>query len=408
MKAVVFHDVGDIRLDDVKDPQLKEPTDAIVRLTASAICGTDLHMIRGTMPGMRAGTILGHEGVGVVEETGDEVRDIKVGDRVVVCSTICCGRCGYCRAEEFSQCDRANPHGAQAGTAFFGGPAATGPIDGLQAQFARIPLADGTLVKLPAETTDKRAILLSDIFPTGYFGADLAGIRPGDSVAVFGSGPVGLFAIISARQLGAQRVFAIDRLPDRLAKAQELGAEPVHFDQVDPVAYLKEATGGVGPSRAIDAVGVDAVRAHDGPAYAASNSLKGRFKEEQKEVAQDGKGTTWSGSWRPGDAPSQAVEWAVQALAKAGTLSIIGVYPQTMTRFPLGAAMLKNLSVRMGNCPHRRYIPRLINMVNEGRVDPTQVLTQIEPLADAIEAYKSFDQRRTGWVKVELEPAMAY
>jgi len=224
MKAVVFHGVGDIRLDSVKEPKLKDATDAIVRITASAICGTDLHMVRGTLPGMKSGTILGHEGVGVVEEVGRDVTSVKPGDRVVIPSTIACGRCPYCLAGSYAQCDNANPNGPRAGTAFFGGPATTGPINGLQAEFARVPLAGPTLVKLPTEVTDDQAILLSDIFPTGYFGADLAEIKAGDTVCVFGCGPVGLFAIVSAKLLGAGRVFAVDTLPDRLAKARELGA----------------------------------------------------------------------------------------------------------------------------------------------------------------------------------------
>ena len=179
MRAVVFHGVGDIRLEDVAEPKLQEPTDAIVRLTSSAICGTDLHMVRGTFPGMEKGTFLGHEGVGIVEELGPMVRNFIPGDRVVICSTIACGYCSYCRAGYYSQCDNANPKGKRAGTAFFGGPGATGPFNGLQAEKARIPFANVGLVKLPEEVTDEDAILISDIFPTGYFGADIAEIRDG-------------------------------------------------------------------------------------------------------------------------------------------------------------------------------------------------------------------------------------
>jgi len=406
MKAVVFHGLGDIRLDTVPEPKLKESTDAIVRITASAICGTDLHMVRGTMPGMKPGTILGHEAVGIVEEVGRGVTAVKRGQRVVVPSTVCCGHCSYCTAGYTSQCDHANPNGAQAGTAFFGGPLTTGPLDGLQAEFARVPLADANLVGLPEVVSDDQAIMLSDIFPTGYFGADLAEIKKGDTVAVFGCGPVGLFTVISARLLGAGRVFAIDHLADRLAKAEELGAEPVNFDEVDPVEFLKEQTGGIGVLRAIDAVGVDAVMPSEGPAYAESKAMKSTFKEEQKEVMQQGSGKSWWGQhWVPGDAPSQALHWGVQSLAKAGTLSIIGVYPETMTRFPIGNAMMKNLTIQMGNCPHRKYLPTLINLVESGQVDPTKVLTSIEPLSDVIAAYKTFDQRRTGWIKVELRAA---
>src|SRR5712692_1701386 len=191
MKAVVFHGVGDIRLDDVPQPRIEEPTDAIVHLTASAICGTDLHLIRGTVPHMKPGTTLGHEGVGLVEEVGSDVRNLNVGDRVVIPSTIACGYCSYCRDGYYSQCDKANPNGPQAGTAFYGGPQESGPFDGLQAEYARIPFAHAGLVKLPEEVSDDQAILISDIFPTGYFGAELAEIEPGDTVAIFGCGPVG-------------------------------------------------------------------------------------------------------------------------------------------------------------------------------------------------------------------------
>ena len=195
MKAVVFHGIGDIRLDDMPETKIQDSTDAIVRLTASAICGTDLHMIRGTFPGMKPGTILGHEGVGVVEEIGSNVRNLKVGDRVVIPSTIGCGSCSYCRTGYYSQCDNANPNGPNAGTAFFGGPAETGAFQGLQAEYARIPYANVGLVKLPQGVSDDQAIMISDIFPTAYFGAEIAEITPGDTVAVFGCGPVGLFTV---------------------------------------------------------------------------------------------------------------------------------------------------------------------------------------------------------------------
>jgi threonine dehydrogenase-like Zn-dependent dehydrogenase len=204
--------------------------------------------------------------------------------------------------------------------------------------------------------------------------------------------------------LGAGRVFAVDTLPDRLAKARELGAETIDFNAEHPVERIRELTQGVGVLRAIDAVGVDAYRPERGPAYAESRALKSQFKEEQKETQLEGSGATWGGQWVPGDAPSQVTTWAVQALAKAGTLSIIGVYPETMTRFPIGMAMLKNLTMQMGNCPHRKYIPRLIEAVMAGKVDPLTVLTEVEPMTDAISAYKAFDKRKSGWLKVELKP----
>jgi threonine dehydrogenase-like Zn-dependent dehydrogenase len=376
MKAVVFFAPGDIRLENVAEPKIAAGTDAIVRITSSAICGTDLHMVRGTMQGMKPGTILGHEGVGIVEEVGKEVRNFRPGDRVVIPSTIACGYCSYCRAGYFSQCDNANP--TRQGTAFFGGPESTGPFHGLQAEYARVPYANIGLVRLPPEIDDDAAILLSDIFPTGYFGADIADIHSGDTVAVFGCGPVGLFAIVSAFHFGAGRVIAIDKVPDRLAMARKQNAETVNFGEEDPVMIIKQLTGGIGVDRVIDAVGVDAMSAG------------------QPEGAK---------AWQPGDSPGQVLEWAVKSIAKAGTISIIGVYPEQMKEFSIGMCMMKNLSLHSGNCHHRKYLPELVEMVRSGVFDPTEVLTQKKPLASALDAYKHFDARDTGWEKVELVSA---
>lgn len=400
MKAVVFQGIGDIRMEDVPEPKIQEPTDAIVRLTSSAICGTDLHFIRGTFSGMKPGTILGHEGVGIVEHIGPMVRNLNIGDRVVIPSTIACGSCVYCRAGYYAQCDVANPRGS--GTAFFGGPEEAGGFPGLQAEKARIPFANVGLVKLPDEITDDQAILLSDIFPTGYFGADIAEITPGDTVAVFGAGPVGQFAIASAKLMGAGRVFAIDCLPDRLATAKRQGAECINFEQEDPVKTLKELTRGIGVDRAIDAVGVDAQHPHYGPAAKHAQEMEQEFQEELEKIAPEQH--PHEGNWVPGDGPSQVLAWAVEALAKAGTLSIIGVYPPTARVFPIGEAMNKNLTMNMGNCNHRKYIPELIELVRTGAIDPAAILTKVEPLTHAIEAYKAFDKREPGWLKVELVP----
>ncbi len=403
MKAVVWHGIGDIRLDDVPKPKLKDPEDAIVRLTASAICGTDLHFVRGTFAGMKPGTILGHEGVGVVEEVGKDVRNLNVGDRVVICSTIGCGVCPFCRDGYYSQCDKANPNGPSAGTAFFGGPAPTGPFDGLQAEYARVPFAHTTLVKLPDEVSDAQAILISDIFPTGYFGADIAGIKPGNTVAVFGCGPVGQFTIASAMLLGAGRVFAVDAVPSRLEMAKKQGAEVINFNEEHPVEALMRLTGGVGVDICIDVVGVDAYHAHQGPAAVTAKAEEAQFKQEMEQNNPAGYKPS-QGNWVPGDAPSQALQWEIEAIAKAGTVSIIGVYPLTMNSFPIGAAMNKNLTLRMGNCNHRKYVPMLVDLVRAGAIDPTMVLTEQEPMSSAIDAYKAFDERKPGWIKVELEP----
>jgi threonine dehydrogenase-like Zn-dependent dehydrogenase len=405
MKAVVFYGVGDIRLADQPDPRIRERTDAIVRMTASAICGTDLHMVRGTLPGMKPGTILGHEGIGIVEELGSDVRHVRPGDRVVIPSTIACGSCSYCRAGYQAQCDHANPNGPRAGSAFFGGPAETGAFQGLQAEKALVPFANAGLIKLPDHVTDDQAILLSDIFPTGYFGAELAEIKPGNTVAVFGCGPVGQFAIVGARLFGAGRIFAVDNIDSRLAMAQAQGAEIINFGHEDPVDTLLRLTGGIGPDRAIDAVGVDAVAPSHGPARRALAAQSDQFDEERRQIAPQTHPV--DDNWHPGDAPSLVLSWAVQSLAKAGTLAIIGVYPQTAHQFPIGAAMNKNLTVKMGNCHHRRYIPTLLASVANGTIQPEEILTQSGPLYAAIDAYKAFDTRQPGWMKVKLEPEAA-
>lgn len=406
MKAVVFHAIGDIRLEDVPDPQIEAPTDAVVRITASAICGTDLHFIRGTAPGVTPGTVLGHEGVGIIEEVGRDVRNFAPGDRVVIPSTIGCGTCVYCREGYFAQCDRANPNGPLAGTAFYGGPKETGPFNGLQAEKARVPFAHVNLVRLPDGITDEQAIMISDIFPTGYFGADLADIDDGHVVAVFGCGPVGQFAIASAKLMGATRVIAVDRHDDRLEMARRQGAETINFDHEDPVETIRRLTGDSGADRVIDAVGIDAQRATSGPAVQKmrADGQDREFDDEQRRIAPnaapDGE------NWIPGDAPSQALDWAVEAVAKAGTIAIIGVYPQTAKTFPIGKAMNKNLTIRMGNCNHRKYVPMLLDLVTPGVIDPTEVLTNLEALSNVIDAYKAFDAREPGWIKVELDPAV--
>lgn len=395
MRAVVFRGVGDIRLEEAPNPQLEAPSDAVVHLTASAICGTDLHFVRGTAGPMKPGTILGHEGVGIVESTGPEVRNFRSGDRVVICSTIGCGICAYCRAGYYAQCDRANPHGR--GTAFFGGPEASGSFPGLQAQKARIPFAATTLVSVPAGVSEDQAILTSDIFPTGYFGAELADIRPGRTVAVFGCGPVGQCAILSAKLWDAGRIFAVDTVPSRLEKARAQGAETIDYNREDPVEALRRMTAGMGVDRVIDAVGVDA----NHPRGIASAEAE-QFAQEVRRVAPQARPR--NGQWQPGNGPSQVLAWAVEALAKAGRLAIIGVYPETARTFPIGTAMNKNLTLAMGNCNHRKYVPRLLEMIAAGRADPARVLTRSEAMTGAIEAYEAFDQRRPGWLKVKLEP----
>jgi threonine dehydrogenase-like Zn-dependent dehydrogenase len=400
MKAVVFGGIGKISLENVPEPKLQKQSDAIIRITSSAICGTDLHFIRGTAPGMKEGRILGHEAVGIVEEVGKSVRNLRRGDRVVVPSTVGCGSCVYCRAGYHSQCNVANPKGPDAGTVFFGGPDEAGGLDGLQAEYARIPFAGAVLVKLPEEISDDQAILMSDILPTSYMAAVMAEIKPSNIVAIFGCGPVGLFAITCAQHLGAGRVFAIDSVESRLEMARAHGAEVINFQKEDPIEALKEATNGSGPDRVIDAVGVDAATATKGPA-ADKKAQKG-FKRELEKIAEEG--TPKGKDFQPGGAPGQALKWAIEAVAKAGTVSVIGVYPAPLQDFPIEQIMEKNLTLKAGNCNHRRYMPDMIELVRSGVIHPEQFLTQVEPISSAIDAYHAFDRHERGWIKVKLDP----
>jgi threonine dehydrogenase-like Zn-dependent dehydrogenase len=402
MKAVVFHGVGDIRIDDVAEPEIEAATDALIEVRASAICGTDLHLVRGTVPGMRPGTILGHEAVGVVTEVGAGVHNLSRGDRVVVASTIGCGSCSYCREGYFAQCDHSNPHGRRAGPTLFGGPRSSGSIPGLQAERARIPFANVGLVKVPDHVADDQALLLSDIFPTGYFGAELAEVKPGDVVAVFGCGPVGQFAILSAQLLGAGRVLAIDNVASRLEIAQAQGAEAINFDEAQPVQALLELTRGIGPDRVIDAVGVDARAPHYGGGLLDGEDEVARIERQRSQVSPE----PWNelGQLAEPHSPVQALEWAVDAIAKAGTLAIIGDYPARFESFPLGRAFQKNLTVKMGVCHHRRYIPKLMQLIGSGAIDLSQVVPRRETLLSATEAYELFERHANGWLQVELLP----
>ena len=270
-------------------------------------------------------------------------------------------------------------------------------------QKARVPMAAVNLVKIPDNVSGDQALLLSDIFPTGYFGAELADIKPGHTVAVFGCGPVGQFVIASAKHLRAGRIFAIDTVPGRLARARAQGAEVIDYNKEDPIETIQRLTGGIGVDRAIDAVGVDANAPDAGPAAQKEQRLTPQFQREVSTIAPQQHPS--NGNWHPGNAPSQVHTWAVRALAKAGTLSIIGVYPRTDQFIPIGAAMMKNLTIKIGNCNHRKYIPMLMELVQAGVIDPSRVLSQLAPISDAIEAYKRFNERQAGWLKVELAPA---
>jgi len=349
---------------------------------------------------MTSGTILGHEGVGMVEAVGKKVKNLKEGDRVVISATIGCGYCSYCRAGYYAQCDNSNPNGKLAGTAFFGGPKDSGPFHGMQAERVRVPYANIGCVKLPDDVSDDEAILLSDIFPTAYFGAENAEITDGDTVAVFGCGPVGQLAIISAFLMGAGRVIAVDRYPSRLDLARDLGAEAINFEEEHPIKTILDLTGVIGVDRVIDAVGIDAEAPRKGPAAAETRMKKKEFKEELNKIAPEQH--PHGDNWIPGNAPSLVLQWAAETVAKAGTISVVGVYPLTAKTFPIGLAMNKNLTLKMGNCNHRKYIPYLLDLIQSGAVNPEKIITQSDKIEDAIEAYKMFDERKAGWMKVEL------
>jgi len=339
----------------------------------------------------------------VVTEVGAAVRNFSAGDRVVIPSTLGCGVCPYCLRGLFAQCDTVNPNGPSAGTAFFGGPKSTGPINGLQAEYARVPFAAANLVRIPDSVSDDQAILLSDIFPTGWFGARLADVSKGDSVLVFGAGVVGQFAALSAKRQGADRVLIVDGISSRLDQARRQNIETIDFNAEDPMAVVQELTLGRGVDAVIDAVGVDAQRPHSGPAAQAAGEHGEQFDAEQQAAAPGARPS--GGQWVPGDAPSLVSQWAVQAVAKAGRVGIIGVYGPNFSSWPIGAAMNKNLTVKMGNANHRRYLPELLDLVCTGVVDPTTFITKREAPTSAIEAYESFDRREEGWLKTVLEVA---
>ncbi|WP_347251808.1 alcohol dehydrogenase catalytic domain-containing protein [Legionella sp.] len=401
MKALVFHHIGDIRLQEVKDPTIENNTDAIVKITTSAICGTDLHFVRGTVGPMNPGTILGHEAVGTVAEIGKEVTNLTIGDRVIIPSTIACGTCEMCHNALFSQCNHANPNGQFSGTAFYGGPKASGPFHGCQAEYVRVPFAQHNLVKIEESISDDQAILLSDIFPTAYFGVDIASVKPGNIVVVLGCGPVGQFVIASCLLRGVAKIIAIDGIPSRLEMAKKQGAEIINFTKENPYKLIMELTKGLFADVVIDAVGIDSYYPTEGP-LTRINKHKTAFQQEVAELVpvpnNEGK------NWLPGNAPSFALRECVDLVAKCGTISIIGVYAEDFMVFPIGKAMNKNVKIVMGNCPHRAYIPFLLQQVQSKVINPAKILTQKMPLIDVVNAYKQFDLRQEGWIKVGLKP----
>tara|TARA_R110000751_G_scaffold82968_1_gene166771 strand:- start:17 stop:1228 length:1212 start_codon:yes stop_codon:yes gene_type:complete len=391
MKALVWHGRNDVRIDNVPDPEIKEANDIIIKITSTAICGSDLHILDGLVPTMKKGDILGHEFMGEVVEVGSSVQKFKKGDRVVVPFTIACGHCEYCHDTLFSLCDNSNPNPdlarANLGhsiSGIFGYSHMLGGFDGGQAEYVRVPYADVGPVKVPESLHDDQALFLSDIFPTGYMAAENANISRGDTVAVWGCGPVGQFAIQSAWMLGAKRVIAIDNVPERLALAQQYSAVEVikTTDRDDVYEILMEMTNGKGPDSCIDAVGAEA----------HGDTMIGKVIDKTKEVLQ-----------LPMSRP-YVLQQIIMSCKKAGTVSIPGVYVGMVNELPFGAAMNKALNFKMGQTHVQRYLKPLLQKIEEGLIDPSFIITHRMKLADAPKAYELFKHKKDNCVKVVLTP----
>jgi threonine dehydrogenase-like Zn-dependent dehydrogenase len=389
MKAVCWHGAMDVRVETVPDPKIINPRDAIVKITSTAICGSDLHLYDGFIPTMESGDILGHEFMGEVVELGSAVKNLKVGDRVVVPFTISCGNCFFCNRDLWSLCDNSNPNAWMAETlmghspsGLFGYSHMLGGYAGGQAEYARVPFADVGLFKIPDGLTDDQVLFLTDVFPTGYMAAENCNIKPGDIVAVWGCGPVGQFAIKSAFLLGAERVIAIDRVPERLRLAETYsGAETLNYEEVDPGEALKEMTGGRGPDACIDAVGMEA---HGTGPDAFYDKVKQAVRLET-------------------DRPT-ALRQVILACRKGGHVSIPGVYGGFLDKVPMGAAMNKALTFKMGQTHVHRYLQPLLEYIQNGEIDPTFIITHRLPLEQAPHGYEIFKHKKDNCIKIVLKP----
>jgi threonine dehydrogenase-like Zn-dependent dehydrogenase len=387
MRAVCWHGKQDVRVDDVPDPAILNPRDAIIRITTTAICGSDLHLYDGLIPTMEAGDVLGHEFMGEIVETGREVKNLRKGDRVVVPFTISCGKCFFCQRQLWSLCDNTNPNARKSEmltgyptAGLFGYSHLYGGYAGGQAEFARVPFADVGALKIPEGLPDEKVLFLSDIFPTGYMAAENCGIQPGDTVGVWGCGPVGQFAIRSAFLLGAERVIAIDSVPERLEMAKQAGAVTLAGNG-DTFDRIKELTGGMGPDSCIDAVGMESHGA----------TLAARYDRAKQAVrlATD----------RP-----HVLREAIHACRKGGTVSVPGVYAGFLDKFPFGVAFAKGLTLKMGQTHVPKYMPPLLEKIQRGDIDPSFIITHRLQLDDAPEGYEAFLNKRDNCVKVVLKP----
>jgi threonine dehydrogenase-like Zn-dependent dehydrogenase len=389
MKALCWYGTNDVRVARVPDPEILNPRDAIVKVTLTAICGSDLHLLDGFIPTLRRGDILGHEFMGEVVEVGRGNTALSVGDRVVVPFTIACGACFFCQRQLWSLCDNSNPNAwipeklyGSSPSGLFGYSHMLGGYAGGQAEYVRVPFADVGPIKIPDSLRDEQVLFLSDIFPTGYMAAEHCNIQPGDTVAVWGCGPVGQFAIRSAWMLGAGRVIAIDRHPERLRLAADGGkAETINYEHVSVSEALEQMTGGYGPDACIDAVGMEAHGTNVDYYYDKAKTMAFMATDRASALRQ-----------------------AIFACRKGGTVSIPGVYGGFADKLPLGAAFNKGLTLRMGQTHMMRYMAPLLGRVERGEIDPSFVITHRLRLDDAPQAYRTFRDKRDGCIKVVMKP----
>jgi threonine dehydrogenase-like Zn-dependent dehydrogenase len=389
MRALAWHGKGDIRCDNVSDPKIEDGRDAIIKVTSCAICGSDLHIFDGVIPSMQHGDIIGHEAMGEVVEVGKDNKKLKVGDRVVVPFTISCGECFFCKQGFFSGCERSNPNREMASKLWGNSPAGLfgyshllGGFAGGQAEYMRVPYADVGPIKVPDGLTDEQVLFLSDIFPTGYMAADLCNLKGGETVAIWGCGPVGQFAIRSAFMLGAERVIAIDTVPERMEMARQAGAIVLDFKEEDVYDRIMALTNGRGADACIDAVGTEA-------------SATGSFDSMVDRV----KVATFMGTDRP-----HVLRQAIHCCRNFGTVSIVGVYGGFVDKIPMGSAINRGLTFRMAQTPVQHYLPILMERIQKGEIDPSFVITHTAPLEQGPELYKTFRDKKDGCIKVVLKP----